>query len=280
MMKNPNAKDIFPIMKELADAGILLRAQIVLCKNINDGDALLRSMTDLKSLYPAISSVSVVHVGLTKYRDGLEKLEPFEKEDSQKALDLIEAFGDQCLKELGTRLIYPSDEFFLSAERPIPSADYYEDFEQIENGVGMLARYEANLTELMDEIEEESCDADFTMITGKAAAPFFENKDIPTLSKKLIGMKGNVHTIRNDFFGERITVAGLITGRDVIDQLKDKPLGKFLLVPTVMLRDDSFLDDVTVADIERELDIPVIKCGPEPCHMYEAITGKESPIQQ
>ncbi len=280
MMKNPNAKNIMPIMRELADAGIRLRAQIVLCKGINDGENLLRSMADLKSLYPAISSVSVVPVGLTKYREGLEPLEPFTGEDSEKVLDMIEAFTDKCVEELGTRLIYPSDEFFLSANRPLPTAEYYEDFEQIENGVGMLARYKENLDELTEELEKEPINKNFSMITGYAAAPFFENTVIPALKEKLEGLECKVYPIKNDFFGEKITVAGLITGRDVIAQLKGKDLGDALIIPTVMLRENAFLDDVTVSDIESELGVKAIVSGPEPCDLYEALTGKPSPIQQ
>ena len=280
MMKNPNAKNIMPILRELADAGIRLKAQIVLCKGINDGDILLKSMEDLKSLHPALTSVSVVPVGLTKFREGLEPLQSFTEEDSAKILDTIEAFTDKCLEEIGTRLIYPSDEFFLSAKRPIPQTEYYEDFEQIENGVGMLSQFKENLNELMEELEKESINKKITMITGYAAAYFFQTTVIPTFKKKLDGLDCTVYPIRNDFFGEKINVAGLITGQDIIAQLRGKDLGETLIVPTVMLRDDAFLDDVTVSDIETELGVKVVKAAPEPCGLYEAITGNISPIQQ
>jgi putative radical SAM enzyme (TIGR03279 family) len=269
-----------PILRELADAGIRLKAQIVLCKGINDGEILLKSLQDLRSLHPALTSVSVVPVGLTKFREGLEPLEPFTGEDSAQVLDMIEDFTDKCLKELGTRLIYPSDEFFLSANRPLPTAEYYEDFEQIENGVGMLARYKENLDELMEELKKEPINKKISMITGFAAATFFKDTVVPAFKEKLEGLDCTVYPVRNDFFGEKITVAGLVTGQDVIAQLKGKDLGEALIVPTVMLRDDAFLDDVTVSDIETELGVKVIKSGPEPCDLYEVITGNTSPIQQ
>lgn len=280
MMKNPGAGNILPLLKELAEAGIRLKAQIVLCRGINDGEHLKRSLSDLRTLIPSLTSVSVVPVGLTRFRDGLEPLEPLDKADAEAALDLIEAMNLACREEYGTGIFYAGDEFYLKAERPLPDALYYENFEQLENGVGMLSKYRAETEELLEELDGEEFPAAFTLATGEAAAPFFEKQIFPMLSAKLKGMRPSVETIRNDYFGPNITVAGLITGQDLIRQLRGKDLGEFLLLPEVMLREDAFLDDVTVGQVEQELGIRVVRCGPNPCDLYTALTGKEAPISQ
>lgn len=280
MMKNPNAGKIMEQLRFLADSGIRIRAQIVLCKGINDGEILEKTLSDLLTVGDSISSVSIVPVGLTRFRDGLEKLEPFTKEDSLKIIKTIDKFADISLKQRGQRTFFAADEIYLKAELPIPPIEFYESLEQIENGVGMLAKYKDNLESLLEDIPEYKEQYNFTMITGEAAAGFFSNTVIPLFKTKLPRMNCSVKVIRNDYFGENITVAGLITGQDIINQIKNETLGDFLLIPSVMLRDDTFLDDITVNDVEKETKTKVRICGPTPADMFEAITQKKAPYPQ
>ncbi len=256
MLRNPRAKTIMRDLNKLKDAGINLRCQIVLCPEINDGEELTRSLEDLKSLYPAVSSVSVVPVGLTKFRTGLAELKPFTKESSADALRRINEVGDRCMKEYGTRIFYGADEFYLNAEIPVPDVSFYEDMEQYENGVGMLSSFTDDFSYYSEEKKENSSKVTVSLVTGVAAAETIDNS-LKSLSSIYPNLEYKLHTIYNDYFGRTITVAGLVTATDIIAQLKGKDLGSRLIVPDVMLRDDTFLDDLTVSDVSRELDIPI-----------------------
>lgn len=260
MMANPNAAKIMDNLKKFSDAGINLRCQIVLCKGLNDGAELDRTMRDLKSLYPAVSSVSVVPVGLTKYREGLYPLEAFEKEDCRAVLEQINAFGDRCLEELGTRLFYPSDEFYLKAEADLPGYAYYEDFEQLENGVGMLMSFAGEFAELMKYYKGSDAPISISMATGVSAKPFFETI-LKGLKKRFPNLNCRVYAVRNDFFGEKITVSGLLTGQDILKQLKGRELGDYLLISQNMLRGNTFLDDMTTYRLGKELGVKIKKTG-------------------
>ena len=257
MMKNPNARDIMRLLNRFADAGINLRCQIVLCKGYNDGEILEKSLNDLKALYPAVSSVSIVPVGLSKFREGLEPLTVFNGEECGRVIDTVEAVADKCEKEYGTRIFYCSDEFYVTANRKIPSCEYYGEFEQIENGVGMLASFIEEFDATVDTFEvcEKKCRLSF--VSGMILRNTLPDRFVK-IRQKLRGFEPDLHFIRNDYFGENITVTGLITGTDIIAQLKDKPLGEALVIPNAMLRDDRFLDDVSVSDVEKALDIRVI----------------------
>lgn len=256
MLRNPRAKDIMKNLRKLKDAGINLRCQIVLCPGINDGDGLTKSLRDLASLYPAVSSVSVVPVGLTKFRDGLTRLVPFTKETATDALVRINEVGDECLKKYGTRIFYGADEFYLKAEIPVPDVSFYEDMEQYENGVGMLSCFKDDFAYYSGEKKPNASKARVSLVTGVAAAETIDGA-LKTLSGKYPGLDYTLYTIYNDYFGRTITVAGLLTATDIIAQLKGKDLGEYLIIPDVMLRDDTFLDDLTVSDVERELSVPV-----------------------
>lgn len=256
MLNNPKAGNILPLLRRFADAGINLRCQIVLCKGFNDGDALDRTMKDLKALYPAVSSVSVVPFGRTKFREGLCQIEVFDADDCAKVLRQINSFGDKCVEELGTRIFYPSDEFYVKAGISVPAEEFYEDFEQIENGVGMLSSFEHEFSDAVTDIKPCKKAVKLSFVSGKIMSatlpPLLEK-----LKQKLTGLEFSTYFITNDFFGHDITVTGLITGTDIIAQLRGRDLGDAVVIPEVMLRADKFLDDVSVSDVENALGVKV-----------------------
>lgn len=256
MLRNPRAKNIMKDLEKLKDAGINLRCQIVLCPGINDGEGLTKTLRDLASLYPAVSSVSVVPVGLTKFREGLAPLVPFTKQTASDALNRINAVGDECLKKYGTRIFYGADEFYLKAEMPLPDVGFYEDLEQYENGVGMIACFRDDFDYYSEEKKPNPSKVKISLVTGVAATDTIADA-MKKLREKYTGLDYSLYTVYNDYFGRTITVAGLVTATDIIAQLKGKDLGSYLIVPDVMLRDDTFLDDLTVSDVERELCVPV-----------------------
>ena len=260
MLNNRFAGDVLRYLDRLDENGITINAQIVLCKNVNDKAELDRTLRDL-SKYQNIGSIAVVPSGLTKHREGLYPLEPFTKEDAEKVLDQVNAFGNTMLKERGSRLVFPSDEFYLKADRPIPEESYYEDYPQLENGVGMIAsmrgEFEAELDYLSEDYDTEK-EIRCSIATGYAAYDFIKEL-AATLEKHCENLRCTVYPIENRFFGENITVAGLVCGCDLLEQLKDKPLGDYLILPSVMLRDeqDRFLDDITLEEVSQTLNIPV-----------------------
>ncbi|MBR6669308.1 MAG: DUF512 domain-containing protein, partial [Ruminococcus sp.] len=262
-------------LKQLTDNNIKLNCQIVLCPKLNDGDELIRTLTDLSNMMPNISSIAVVPVGLSKYRDGLYPLIPFNKNSASEAIDIIEKFQAEFLDEFGSRTVFPSDEFFLIAERELPDINYYEDFSQYENGVGMLRS-------IIDEFEKALEIAEFNGMRSVSIAtgysPFMHISQLASLaSNKWEGLSCNVYKIKNNFFGETITVTGLITGQDLIAQLKDKELGDELLISSSMLRRDSdvFLDDLTVSDVEKALNVKIKATNNDGYELLDAILGIE-----
>ena len=257
-------------MERFAAAGITMNCQIVACPGLNDGAELERSMAELAALYPQVNSVSVVPVGLTRHRQGLYPLRPYTAAQAAATVDMVEGYGRRCLAEHGTTLFWCSDEFYLRAGRPIPPDSYYEDYTQLENGVGML-RLLRHEFDLALEDAEEAHAAPFSTACGVDAAPWIE--EIVDRAAAKCHTKGKVYPIRNDFFGETITVSGLITGGDLIAQLKGKDLGARLLLPVNMLRhgQDVFLDDVTVSDVERALGVPVQPVNQDGWELCDAI---------
>lgn len=245
------------LMRKFADAGITMNCQIVSCPGINDGEHLRRSMEDLAALYPAVNSVSVVPVGLTKHREGLYPLKPYDKRSAGEVLDMVEAYGRHCLETYGTTLFWCSDEFYLRAERPIPPDEYFEDYTQLENGVGMMRLLRTEFDSALGLAEEKPAVTPYSIACGVDIAPWI--REIVDRAAGKCHTKGTVYPIVNRFFGETITVSGLITGGDLIDQLRGKDLGERLILPVNMLRhgEDVFLDDVTLADVERELGVKV-----------------------
>ena len=234
-----------------------MNCQIVCCPGLNDGKELEFSLNELEKLRPAIQSIAAVPVGLTKFRNGLAKLRPYTPEEAKAVISTVDAFGKKCLEKYGTRLAFCADEFYLKAALPIPDEEYYEDYPQIENGVGLWKDLEVSFFDAL-----ESCEADrstksrVSLITGTAAYPLIK-KLAAAAEQKFPNVKADVFEILNDFFGHSITVAGLVTGQDLIAQLKNKDYAKRLIIPSVMLRseEDMFLDNVTKEDVQKALDV-------------------------
>lgn len=250
-------------IKRLYQGQIEMNSQIVLCLGINDGKELDRSIWDLSRFFPYMKSLSVVPVGLTKYRKGLTKLKKFEKEDARNVLKQIENWQEKFLKELGTRFVHASDEWFLTAQVPIPTKEYYEGYGQIENGVGMIRSFEDEVDLALKKYKElgylpKEKKSLISLATGVLAAPVLE-KQMKKIACYIHGLSFHVYMIENEFFGKDITVAGLLTGQDIIKQLTGKQLGKTLLLPDVLLRsgEQVLLDDLTIQDLEKALQIPI-----------------------
>ena len=272
MLGNRFAGEIFPKVRRLADAGITMNGQIVLCRGINDGPELERSIRDLSSYRPAMRSVSVVPVGLTKFREGLTSLLPFDRESACEVIDIIEkwqnTFANDGISPDFPHFIHASDEWYIMAGRELPEPSRYDGFVQLENGVGMVRLMETEIDLELSELAARDDIGGFigertvTAVCGKLVEPYmriFADKVMRAFPMIHI----NVKSIRNDFFGETITVTGLITGQDLIAQLREEqimhPLGEEILIPVNMLRSGEkvFLDDLTVYDVEKEIGIPV-----------------------
>lgn len=274
MMANKNAGKALEIIDRFNSAGIKLNCQLVLCPGYNDGEELERTLSDLSRLENA-ECIAAVPVGLTAYREGLAKIEPFNKKTAGAVLDIIDKYGDICLKKYGQRRIYGADEFYLLAEREIPEADYYGDFLQLENGVGLWSL-------LRSEAVDALRDCDYTLkskrslslVTGEAAYPL-----IKMIAEKCMGenplLRARVFPIKNNFFGGKINVSGLVTATDIAEQLKNEYLGEELLIPSVMLRaeGDMFLDSVTVDELSERLGVKITPVNNDGYELVNAILG-------
>ena len=278
MMKNKRAGEVLSYLRTLADAGISLCCQIVLCRGLNDGEELERSMRDLATLYPALESVSVVPAGLTRFRDGLYPLEAFTPEESATVIRQVERFGEECLRQYGTRLFFPADELYIEAGLPLPEDEFYETYAQIENGVGMLTDMKTGFSYELKNAEEY--EADFhaprcvSVVTGYAAYRHIQALG-EQLESRFAGLTVHVYPIRNDFFGHSITVAGLLTGTDIASQLAGKDLGDAVLFPSVCLRaeGDVFLDDMTPDELSERLGVPATPTSSDPADFICAVLG-------
>lgn len=258
MLHNRFAGESLKIVDKLIEAGITINGQIVLCKNWNDGEELERSLRDLYQYLPNLQSVSVVPVGLSKFREGLEPLEPFKKEDAKQVIALIEKWQKKAYGEYGLHFIHASDEWYLLAEEELPEESSYDGYLQLENGVGMLRLLESEFHDALAKKNGDQISRKISIATGKLAAPVLR-KFMEELKEIYPNTEVNVYDITNEFFGEKITVAGLITGQDLKKQLKGKDLGTKLLLPCHMLRsgEEVFLDDVTVSELSEYLQIPI-----------------------
>lgn len=259
MLNNRFAGDALKKMDTLFEAGIRMNGQIVLCKGVNDGAELEKSICDLMRYQPYMESVSVVPVGLSRFREGLYPLEPFTKEDACEVLDLIHSFQERNMSAHGTHFIHASDEWYLLAGRPLPPEENYDGYIQLENGVGMLRLLYEEFTEaLADASGDALLEREVSAATGRLAAPFLK-KLTEKLGIKYPRVHVHVYEVRNDFFGEMITVSGLLTGQDLKKQLLGMPLGEKLLLPCNMVRsaERDFLDDVTVEELEKTLQVPI-----------------------
>ena len=262
MMHNKRAGLVLDYLPRLAEAGITLCGQLVLCRGINDGPELERSMRDLYALGDAMESVSIVPAGLTRYRDKLYPLTTYSPEEAAAVIRQVEAFAEKCLAECGSRKFFCADELYLKAGLPLPSEDYYEGYAQIENGVGMitslLTEFEGEMNFLDEYLPDYKAPRTVSVCTGVAAYPTIKAM-AARLEAVVEGLTVHVYEIVNHFFGESVTVAGLLTGKDMFEQLVGKELGDELIIPENTLRADEamFLDDMTPAELSRKLGVPI-----------------------
>ena len=258
MLHNRFAGDALKKVDILYRGGIEMNGQIVICKGVNDGEELERSIRDLTRYLPLLKSVSVVPVGLTRFREGLYPLEPFTKEEAREVLSVIHRWQEKIYKQYGLHFIHAGDEWYLLAEEDIPEEERYDGYLQLENGVGMLRLLFNEFEEGMSRLGGGPGSGAISAATGKLAYPYIRRM-ADRVEEQFPGRKIHVYCIRNDFFGERITVSGLVTGQDIIAQLKGKELGSRLLLPCNMLKadEDVFLDDITVKEVSDALQVPV-----------------------
>ena len=262
MMKNKRAGEVLKYLDRFKSAGISLCGQIVLCNGINDGDELERTLFDLSEYYPELGSVSVVPAGLTKFRDKLYPLADFTAEEARAVIATVDKYAEKCKSKHGSRVFFAADEFYLKAGLPIPDADYYEDYPQIENGVGMLRSFTDELDDAL--CDDDACGNDGKMVSVSVVTGAASYDMICESSRKIIAkyrnLQINVYKIVNNFFGESITVSGLLTGKDIYEQLLDKPLGRALLIPENALRfgEEMFLCGMTVGELSDKLGVRVI----------------------
>jgi putative radical SAM enzyme (TIGR03279 family) len=265
MLNNRFAGEALKKVDRLYEAGITMNGQIVLCKGVNDGAELEYSIQQMMKYMPHLESVSVVPVGLSKYREGLYPLEPFTKEDAVNVLKMIHSYQDMIFKEHGTHFIHASDEWYILAGWELPEESVYDGYLQLENGVGMLRLLLDEFQAAMDELKARHKEGkvllrerELSMATGRLAYPYIRQM-AEEMMKELQGLRIYVYEIRNDFFGEMITVSGLLTGQDIQKQLRGKKLGERLLLPQNVLRsqEDVFLDDITVSDLEKTLQVKI-----------------------
>ncbi len=273
MLKNRRAGESIEVMRRFAKAGIVMNCQIVCCPGYNDGDELERSMRELYEMHPSVHSVSIVPVGVTKYREGLAELTSFTPEHARSTIEQVTRFGDRCVQETGERIFFCSDELYLKAGLELPPDEFYEDHTQLENGVGMLRLQELEFR-LALQMSDPPVKTHFSIACGVAAAPYLE-KLLCTAKEKYDTIKGNVYPILNDFFGHTIDVSGLITGQDLIAQLRERELGDYLLITQNMLRREEmdFLDDITLAEASRALGVPIYPLEQDGGVLCDAMLG-------
>ncbi len=276
MMNNRFAGEVLSVMKRFADAGIRMKCQLVLCPDWNDKAELERSMHDLAVLGSAVESIAVVPVGLTKHREGLTPLRPFTKDEAAAVIDTVEHFGNLMLSATGSRVVYPADEWYLLADRPLPSEDFYEEMSQLENGVGLIALLRGEFADALADCTVTDAPAtDTVLVTGEAAAPVLAEL-VDEAKRRFPSLNVRVKAIRNDFFGDTITVAGLLTGCDILRQL-DGIQCKRIVLPDILLRreGDRLLDDITPEQIEQQLGITVQVIPTDGASLLNALLEQE-----
>jgi putative radical SAM enzyme (TIGR03279 family) len=260
MLNNKKAGNIMESLKKLTDAGISINCQIVLCPGINDGDELKRTLNDLFSFYPLISNVAIVPVGITRYRKNLFKMEGYDKETSKEAIKLVSKLQKEFVDKTGEPFARLADEFYLLAGEEVPTYEHYGDFEQLEDGIGMIRFFERCVEESLEDNEIDGKGMPIAFFTGEASYEFI--KYMAEKINKKLNVAINVYKIINNFFGGKITVTGLITGKDIIEQTKDKLKEKIVFIPVNMLKahTDILLDDITIEDLETKLNVKIVKC--------------------
>lgn len=281
MLNNRFAGEALKKIDRLYEAGTEMNGQIVLCKGVNDGEELRYTIERLAAYAPHMQSVSVVPVGLSKFRDGLYPLEPFTKEDACQVIDLIEEWQKKLYEKHKLHFIHASDEWYILAERELPEESRYDGYIQLENGVGMIRLLYEEFMDALREKEDDGKTEELSMATGFLPYPYLKRL-LDRMAEVYPGRKIHLYPIRNDFFGEMITVAGLITGQDLVAQLKGKPLGSRLLLPSVMFKsgEEVFLDDMTRTQAEAALQIPIniVKSGGY--DLLSAILDREAAEEQ
>ena len=294
MLNNRFAGEKLKYLQRFYDGHVQMNGQIVCCKNVNDGDELRRTIEDLSKYLPYMQSVSVVPAGITKYREGLYPIETFSKEEAGEVIDIIEGYQKQFYKEYGIQFVHASDEWYINAEREFPEEDRYDGYVQLENGVGMMRIF---IDEFKDALEQLTNSKEYpklreklqrvvTIAVGKLTYPIMK-KFTEQIEILFPGLTINIFYIRNDFFGETITVSGLITGQDLVKQIKERQdngeeLGRILNIPSNMLRigEQVFLDDMTVAEVETKLGMKLIPVGSGGKDFIEAIINPDYSINR
>lgn len=280
MMKNKRSGEVLKYLDDFKNAGLSMCGQIVLCKGINDGEELLRSMNDLSAYFPEMSSVAIVPAGLTKFRDKLFPLTDFNAEEAGRVIDMIDSVAEKMLQLHGSRMFFAADEFYIKAKRPIPEEEYYEGYPQIENGVGMIRSFLTDfdiawedISDMSDSLSEKRI---VSVATAKAAYPFIK-KSCDMLSGFIKNLEINVYEIINEFYGESITVTGLLTGCDMYRQLTDKALGEELFIPENSLKadEDVFLCGMTLEELSQNLGVKVTPLDSDGYEFVRAILGAE-----
>ena len=281
MLHNRFAGEALKKIDRLYEAGTEMNGQIVLCRGVNDGNELAYTIEQLSKYAPVMQSVSVVPVGLSKYREGLYPLEPFTKEDACEVIDLIEKWQKINYERHGIHFIHASDEWYILAEREMPEEGRYDGYIQLENGVGMLRLLHEEVMDALDEKTDDGKEEELSIATGRLPYPYLDTL-VKEIMKVYPGRKVHIYPIRNDFFGEKITVAGLITGQDLIAQLKDKFLGDRLILPAVMFKsgEEVFLDDITKTQAEDALQIPINIVKSSGYDLVDAILDPEAAREQ
>lgn len=276
MMKNPHAGEALRHLYRLAEAGTKINCQLVLCPEYNDGEALEQSLRDLGVLFPSVQSVSAVPVGLSRYREGLAPLRPFTPEEAARVVKTIERFGAAFHEKHGTRLAFASDEFYIKMGKALPQADYYEEFPQLENGVGMVSLFTAQFQSALKWAANKlKAPRRVALATGMAFAPFLRGM-AAAVAARVAGLSCEVYPIKNRFFGTQITVAGLITGKDLTEQLSGLLACDELLLPATMLRaeGDLFLDGVSIDDVRASLGVKVTPVENNGAALVDALMGE------
>jgi putative radical SAM enzyme (TIGR03279 family) len=284
MLNNRFAGEALKKVDVLHAAGIRMNGQIVLCRGVNDGSELVYSIEQLIRYIPCLESVSIVPVGLTKYREGLYPLEPFSREDAVSVIETVEKYQQACYTQFGTHFVHASDEWYILAEREMPEAKRYDGYLQLENGVGMLRLLLDEFEECLEHLQPDTevfHQEELSIATGKLPGPYIQR-----MARRMMdiypGMVIHVYPVTNDFFGEQITVSGLLTGQDLLAQLTGRPLGNRLLLPENVLRsgEDVFLDDMRVGELEKALQVPINIVKSSGTDFVEAILGERIAVEE
>lgn len=273
ILGTPHGRGILDKLARLKQAGIVFHCQAVLAPGINDGQVLEKTLADLTALYPYAQSLALVPIGLTGHRNGLTPLAPVDRKSAQGILDILERWQKQCIKELGTRFVFGADELYIKAGQPLPPYETYEDFLQLEDGVGLVRKLLFEAEEALQSPKKSRYQA-VSLACGTDVAPYL--RELAKKCQEKLGVKVMVYEILNRFFGETITVTGLLTGKDVIEQLRGKPLGERLFLSSSMFRDggDIFLDDTPFSKVEEELGAKTQRVYPDGYELIDAFLGE------